>query len=70
MAIKDCTPVAGLGNRFGSHAFVNNVAIEDAEIVARFRRADALILGKTTLSEFASSSFCDSPLTGITRNPW
>ncbi len=70
VAIKDCTPVAGLGNRFGSHAFVNNVAIEDAEIVARFRRADALILGKTTLSEFASSSFCDSPLTGITRNPW
>lgn len=70
VAIKDCTPVAGLGNRFGSHAFANSVATEDAEIVARFRRADALILGKTTLSEFASSSFCDSPLTGITRNPW
>jgi len=70
VAIKDCTPVAGLGNRFGSHAFANNVAIEDAEIVRRFRSADALILGKTTLSEFASSSFCDSPLTGITRNPW
>ncbi|MDA4808252.1 amidase, partial [Enterobacter hormaechei] len=62
VAIKDCTPVAGLGNRFGSHAFVNNVAIEDAEIVARFRRADALILGTTTLAEFASSRFCDSPL--------
>jgi Asp-tRNA(Asn)/Glu-tRNA(Gln) amidotransferase A subunit family amidase len=29
-----------------------------------------MILGKTTLSEFASSSFCDSPQHGITRNPW
>ena len=70
VAIKDCTPVKGLGNRMGSHAFADCVADHDAEIVARFRRADAMILGKTTLSEFASSSFCDSPLHGITRNPW
>lgn len=70
VAIKDCTPVKGLGNRMGSHAFADYVADHDAEIVRRFRRADAMILGKTTLSEFASSSFCDSPLTGITRNPW
>ncbi len=70
VAIKDCTPVAGLGNRYGSHAFASNTAGTDAEIVARFRRADALILGKTTLSECASSSFCDSPLHGVTRNPW
>jgi len=70
VAIKDCTPVKGLGNRMGSYAFADLVADHDAEIVTRFRQADAMILGKTTLSEFASSSFCDSPLTGITRNPW
>lgn len=70
VAIKDCTPVRGLGNRMGSHAFADFVADHDAEIVTRFRQADAMILGKTTLSEFASSSFCDSPLHGITRNPW
>jgi Asp-tRNA(Asn)/Glu-tRNA(Gln) amidotransferase A subunit family amidase len=70
VAIKDCTPVAGLGNRFGSHAFANHIASSDAIIVERFKNADAVILGKTTLSEFASSSFCDSPLTGVTRNPW
>lgn len=70
VAIKDCTPVKGLGNRMGSYAFADFVADHDAEIVTRFRRADAMILGKTTLSEFASSSFCDSPLHGITRNPW
>jgi amidase len=70
VAIKDCTPVKGLGNRFGSHAFAHRVAFDDAVVVQRLRRADSLILGKTTLSEFASSSFCDSPLYGITRNPW
>lgn len=44
--------------------------MEDAVIVERFRQCDAIVLAKTTLSEFASSSFCDSPLHGITRNPW
>ena len=70
VAIKDCTPVAGLGNQMGSYAFTNAVPDQDAEIVRRFREADALIIGKTTQPEFASSSFCDSPLYGITRNPW
>lgn len=70
VAIKDCTPVEGLGNRCGSYAYANNIALSDAVVVERFRRADALILGKTTLSECASSSFCDSPLHGTTRNPW
>lgn len=70
VAIKDCTPVAGLGNRFGSYAFADEIAQSDALIVRRFREADALILGKTTLSECASSSFCVSPLHGVTRNPW
>lgn len=70
VAIKDCTPVRGLGNRFGSYAFADNVSSSDALIVERLRDADAVIIGKTTLSELASSSFCDSPLHGITRNPW
>ena len=70
VAIKDCTPVAGLGNRLGSHAYADVIAHSDAEIVKRFKKSGALILGKTTLSECASSSFCDSPLHGITRNPW
>ena len=70
VAIKDCTPVAGLGHRLGSFAFADVVAQRDAVIVQRLRQAGAVILGKTTLSELASSSFCDSPLHGITRNPW
>lgn len=70
VAIKDCTPVAGLGNRLGSQAFADRIANRDAVVVRRFYEAGAVIIGKTTLSELASSSFCDSPLHGVTRNPW
>lgn len=70
VAIKDCTPVRQLGNRFGSLAFEDEIALEDAIVVERLRQCDAIIVGKTTLSEFGSSSFCDSALHGVTRNPW
>jgi len=49
VAIKDCTPVKGLGNRMGSYAYADFVADHDAEIVARFRQADAMILILGTL---------------------
>jgi aspartyl-tRNA(Asn)/glutamyl-tRNA(Gln) amidotransferase subunit A len=43
---------------------------EDAPAVARLREAGAILLGKTTTPEFGWKAVCDSPLTGITRNPW
>ena len=70
IAVKDSTPVATLGMRSGSRAYADVVATEDSVMVRRLRAAGAVVVGKTTLSEVAYSSFCDSPLTGITRNPW
>jgi len=43
---------------------------EDAPATARSREAGAIILGKTTTPEFGWKALGDSPLTGITRNPW
>jgi aspartyl-tRNA(Asn)/glutamyl-tRNA(Gln) amidotransferase subunit A len=43
---------------------------EDAPAVERLREAGAVLLGKTTTPEFGWKAVCDSPLTGITRNPW
>ncbi len=43
---------------------------EDAPPVARLRETGAVILGKTTMPEFGWKALGDSPLTGITRNPW
>ncbi len=43
---------------------------EDAPAVARLREHGAVILGKTTTPEFGWKGVTDSPLTGVTRNPW
>jgi aspartyl-tRNA(Asn)/glutamyl-tRNA(Gln) amidotransferase subunit A len=43
---------------------------EDAPAVARLREHGAVIVGKTTTPEFGWKGACDSPLTGVTRNPW
>jgi aspartyl-tRNA(Asn)/glutamyl-tRNA(Gln) amidotransferase subunit A len=43
---------------------------EDAPAVARLRENGAVILGKTTTPEFGWKAIGDSPLTGVTRNPW
>lgn len=43
---------------------------EDAPAVARLREHGAVLLGKTTTSEYGWKAIGDSPLTGITRNPW
>ena len=42
----------------------------DAPVTARLREHGAVLLGKTTTPEFGWKGVTDSPLTGITRNPW
>ena len=42
----------------------------DAPSVARLREAGAVFMGLTTTPEFGWKGVTDSPLTGITRNPW
>ena len=43
---------------------------DDAPATARLREHGAILLGKTTTPEFGWKGVTDSPLTGITRNPW
>jgi aspartyl-tRNA(Asn)/glutamyl-tRNA(Gln) amidotransferase subunit A len=43
---------------------------EDSPVVARLRAAGAVFFGKTTTPEFGWKAVTDSPLTGVTRNPW
>jgi aspartyl-tRNA(Asn)/glutamyl-tRNA(Gln) amidotransferase subunit A len=42
----------------------------DAPASARLREAGAVLLGKTTTPEFGCKGETNSPLTGISRNPW
>ncbi len=42
----------------------------DAPATARLRESGAVLLGKTCTPEYGWKGVTDSPLTGITRNPW
>jgi Asp-tRNA(Asn)/Glu-tRNA(Gln) amidotransferase A subunit family amidase len=70
VAIKDLTPTKGKRTTMGSYAFEHYVPEESALIVDKLLGAGAIMVGKTTTPEFAYSSFTESPLWGITRNPW
>jgi aspartyl-tRNA(Asn)/glutamyl-tRNA(Gln) amidotransferase subunit A len=67
---KDLIAVAGLPYASGSRAMVNNIAAVDAPAVERMKAAGAILIGKTTTSEFGCKAVGDSPLTRITRHPW
>lgn len=43
---------------------------DDAPATARLRESGAILLGKTCTPEYGWKGVTDSPLTGITRNPW
>ena len=69
--VKDLLLTKGWSTLRGSNAIEPKQAWEeDAPSVARLREAGAILLGKTTTPEFGWKGVTDSPLTGITRNPW
>ena len=70
VTIKDLVMMRGHPTRRGSHLTDSVPDAEDGPAVARLREAGAVILGKTTTPEFGWKAIGDSPLTGITRNPW
>ncbi len=71
VTIKDLILVRGFPTRRGSRLVEPDQDwSEDAPATARLREAGAVIIGKTTTPEFGWKALGDSPLTGITRNPW
>lgn len=71
VSIKDLLLTRGWPTRRGSRTVdAHGRWEEDAPAVARLRESGAVLVGKTTTSEFGLKGMGDSPLTGITRNPW
>lgn len=70
VTVKDLADVGGLPTERGSWISRGNVAKSDSPFVSRLKDAGAVILGKTTTSEFGWKGVSQSPLTGITSNPW
>jgi amidase len=70
VTIKDCFEVVGLVTSAGSPALQNYIPREDASVVARLRRAGAVIVGKTNVPLLAGDFQTYNSLYGTTNNPW
>lgn len=69
-SIKDLALTAGVRTMSGSRIFEHRVPTTDAPFVRRLRGAGGIMIGKTTTPEFGWKGLGDSPVTGISRNPW
>jgi aspartyl-tRNA(Asn)/glutamyl-tRNA(Gln) amidotransferase subunit A len=68
--VKDLLDLAGFPTRRGSRLTSAAPATEDAPAVLGLKSAGAVIIGKTTTTEYGWKTPGDCPLHGITRNPW
>jgi len=70
VSAKDLILTKGLRTAFASRTMQDNVPSVDADAIAQWRAADAILFAKTTTPEFGHKVLTDSPLHGVTRNPW
>ncbi|MEA2173224.1 MAG: amidase [Blastocatellia bacterium] len=69
LTIKDTIETKGLRATSGSALRAGYVPREDAPTVARLKRAGAIIIGKTNVSEMAMAYDATNPVFGRTNNP-
>jgi aspartyl-tRNA(Asn)/glutamyl-tRNA(Gln) amidotransferase subunit A len=70
MGVKELAGVQGWPDTHASLAYRDQTAAADNTEVERLRHAGAVLVGLTTASEFGAVSFTNTPLHGVTRNPW
>jgi aspartyl-tRNA(Asn)/glutamyl-tRNA(Gln) amidotransferase subunit A len=71
VALKDTVLTRGWPRLLGSRTIAPDRSWdEDSPVTARLRSEGAVFFGKTTTPEFGWKPVTDSPLTGVTRNPW
>lgn len=71
VAVKDVFLTTGWPTLKGSRTIGSDASWDvDAPAVATLRRQGAVLLGKTTTPEIGWKAVTDSPLRGVTRNPW
>ncbi|MGJ8720883.1 MAG: amidase [Salinibacterium amurskyense] len=68
--VKDQVEVGGMPTSYGSEIAAEFVPEKDSAVVARLRAAGAVIMGTTTMPDFATSWFSTSSRSGTTKNPY
>ena len=70
VAIKDVLCTKGLKTTCASRMLANFIPPYDAHVVTQLRNADAILIGKTNMDEFAMGSTTETSAFKTTRNPW
>jgi len=70
VSIKELVRTKGWPHTMASLLTDKSAATEDAPAVARLREAGAVVYAQNTSPEYGFKGVTDSPLHGITRNPW
>ncbi|HXT79088.1 MAG TPA: amidase [Acetobacteraceae bacterium] len=70
VTIKDLAITRDMPTQSGSLIFKGNQPAEDTPFVTRLKDEGAIVLGKTTTPEVGWKGVSQSPLSGITHNPW
>lgn len=70
VAHKDSYLTRGIRTTFGSRIYEHNVPTRDSAVVARQRKAGAIIVGKSNVPEFNAGSHTFNAIFCVTRNPY
>jgi amidase len=70
VAVKDLEDTAGMRTTYGSPLFRDHVPAADSLVVERWRRAGAILLGKTNTPEFGAGAQTFNEVFGVTVNPY